>query len=160
MHVDEFRALGSELFGDELLHRDGSEARIADVLVHVGVGKFLGLDHDMESIDGVVAILCHGKVLHDIEHRQRGDALAIGGQLIDSPAAVSGRDGLDPLRLEVTKVFKRVRSTVGIKEFDHRLGHGTVIESIAAMFGNQAKGTGESGVPEKVAGVGAVGQMS
>ena len=150
-HVDEFSALGSELFGDKLLHRDGREARIADVLVHIGVGKFLGLDHDMESIDGVVAILCHGKVLHDIEHGQRGDALAIGGQLIDSPATVGGGDGLNPLGLEVAEVFQGVSSSVGIKEFDHGLGHGTVIESIAPMLGELAQGTGESGVPEEVA---------
>src|ERR1700733_4209278 len=75
----------------------------------------------------------------------------LGGQLIDSPATVGGGDGLDPLRLEVAEVFQGVSSTVGIKEFDHGLGHGTVIESIAAMLGNLAKGAGESGVSEEVA---------
>ena len=126
--LDELGALGGELFGDELLDRDGSEARIADVLIHVGVGELLGLDHDVERIDGVVAVLGHGKVLHDIEHGERGDALAVGRQFVDGPAAVGGGDGLDPLGLEVAKVFQGVRASVGVEELDHGLGHGTVVD--------------------------------
>ena len=130
----------------------GSEARIADVLVHVGVGELLGLDHHVQRIDGVVAVLRHGKVLHDVEHGERGDALAIGRQLVDGPAAVGGGDGLDPLGLEVAEVFQGMRAAVGIEELDHGLGHGPVVEGIAAMLGDLAERVGESRVPEEVAG--------
>ena len=79
VHVDELRALVGEIFGDELLDRDGREARIAVVLVHVSVGELFCLNHDVKSIDGVVAVLGHGKVLHDVEHGKRGDTLAVRG---------------------------------------------------------------------------------
>ena len=146
-----FARLSARLFGDELLDGDRREARIADVLVHVGVGEFLGLDHDVEGIDGVMAILGHAEVLHDIEHGERGDALAVGRKFIDGPATVGSGDGLDPLGLEVAEVFEGVSPTVGIEELDHRLSHGTFVESIAAMLGDLAKRAGESGVLEQVA---------
>lgn len=55
---------------------DRHEARIADVLVHVGVSEFLGFNHEVQR---VMPILGQGEVLHDIEHGERGDPLAVGG---------------------------------------------------------------------------------
>ena len=138
----------------QLLHRDRREARVADVLVHVGIGELLGLDHHVQRVGGVVAVLRHGKVLHDVEHGERGDALAVGRQLVDSPAAVGGGDGLDPLGLEVAEVFEGVRAAVGLKELDHGLGHGPVVVSVAAVRGDLAQRIGERGIFEQVAGLG------
>ena len=93
VHVDELGAFFGEVLRDHLLDGNRGEARIADVVIHVGVGELLGFDHHVQRIDGVMPVLRHGKVLHDVEHGERGDALAVGRQLVDGPAAVGGGDG-------------------------------------------------------------------
>ncbi len=128
-----------------------SEARITDVLIHVGVGKLLGLDHHLQRIDGIVAVLSHGKVLHDVEHGESGDALAVGRKLVDGPAAVGGGDGLDPLGLEVAKVFQGMRAAVGVEELDHGLGHGAVVIGVAALCGDLAERVRQSRILEEIA---------
>ena len=138
-------ALCAAVFRNHLLDGNGTEARIADVLIHVGVGQFLGLDHDVQRSDGVVAVVGHGKVFHDVEHGERGDALAVGRQLVDGPAAVGGGDGLHPLGLEVGEVFEGVRAAVGVEELDHGFGHGAVVIGIAALGGDLPRGSPSAG---------------
>ena len=107
----------------------------------------------MQRIDGVVAILGHRKVLHDVEHGERGDTLAVGRKLVDGPAAIGGGDRLDPLGLEVAKVFQRMHAAVGVEELDHRLGHRPVVERVPAMSGDLPERVRQRRIPEKIAGL-------
>ena len=120
--------------------------------MHVGVGQLLGFDHHVHCVDGVVAVLGERKVFHDVEHGERGDALAVGRQLVNGPAAIGGRHGLDPLGPEVAEVFQGMNAALGVKELDHGLGHGAVVVGIAAMRGDLPEGVRQRGVPEEVAG--------
>src|ERR1700744_3292245 len=90
-------------------------------------------------------------MLHDVEHGERCDALSIRRKLEDSPSSIGGGDRLDPLRLKVAEVFKRMDSTVCVEKFDHRLRHGSVVEGVSTMCSNLAKGIGERGIFEEIA---------
>ena len=96
--------------------RHRAESRIADVARHVGIGELLGFDHDVQRGGGVVAVILEREILHDVEHGERGDALAVGRQLVDLPAAIGGGDRLDPFGLELREVLERVGAALGLEE--------------------------------------------
>src|SRR5258708_7888145 len=88
---------------------------------------------ERSSLTGIGAVLRHGEVLHDVKHGKSGDPLAIGRKLVHGPAAVGGGDGLDPLRLEVAKIFQGMHAAVGVEELNHSLGHGAVVIGVPPM---------------------------
>ena len=68
LHIDEPGARFGEVLREHLRDRNGAEARVADVMRHVGVREFLRFDHDVQGGGGVVAVILERKVLHDVEH--------------------------------------------------------------------------------------------
>src|SRR6187402_726801 len=148
VHINQLRALLRQVFGDHSFHWYRCEAGISDILVHVRIGQFLRLDHQVERLYGVVAVLCHGKLLHNVQHRKRSDALSIGRQLVDPPTAIRRRDGIDPFGLEVTKIRRGVRTTLLLQKLDHGLRHWTVVEGVPAMFSNLPQRVSERGISE------------
>ena len=78
------------------LHGNVAELRIADVAVHVRISQLFRFDHGLQRVGGVLSPLRERKSLHDVEHLQRGDALAVRRDFVDGPAVVSGRNRLDP----------------------------------------------------------------
>src|SRR5882672_6650530 len=92
-------------------------------------------------------------MLHDVEHRERRDALSVRRKLVDSPSSIGGGDRLDPLRLKVAEVFKRMDSTVCVEKLDHRLSHRSVVESVSPMCSNLPKGVCQRRILEEIAGL-------
>jgi hypothetical protein len=94
--IDEGCAFGCVVLGEELVNWNFAEARIAHVVLDVGVGELHGFDAGVEFGGAVRAGGCGRKLLHDVEHFKRGDAVAVGRQLVDGPIAIGGGDGLNP----------------------------------------------------------------
>ena len=66
----------------------------------------------MQRLRRVVTPLSERKALHDVEHLDCGNAMTVRRQLIDRPAAILGRHGIDPFSLERGKVGKRHRAAM------------------------------------------------
>ncbi len=94
--VDKFGALRGVGFVEQAGDGNFGEARIADVAAKVSVGEFFRFDGDVVGIGGARAgisfrrsgVLAEREIFHDVEHFESGDALAIGGNFGDGPAAV------------------------------------------------------------------------
>jgi hypothetical protein len=86
--------------GDRHVH----ECRIGHVALHVGVGELLGLDHHVQRLRAMETETRERKALHQVEHHQGGDALRVGRNLVDRPAAIARRDWIDPRRRILRKV--------------------------------------------------------
>ena len=75
-----------------------AEPWIADVPQHVGVGQLLRFDHHVQRLGAVESVLAQRKLLHQVEHQQRGDALRVRRQLVDRPASIGRGDRVRPIR--------------------------------------------------------------
>ena len=90
-------------------------------------------------------------MLHDVEHGERGDALAVGRKFVDFPAAVGGGDGIDPFGLEVGEIFEGMGSALGLEELHEVFRHFALIVAVASVRGDLAERFGEGGILEHVA---------
>ena len=59
-------------------HGHLAETLVADVPEQVGIGELLGFDHRVQRARRVEAEVAHRERLHEVEHHERGDALAVG----------------------------------------------------------------------------------
>ena len=76
--IDEGRTFGRVVLREQLGNWNFAEARVAHVVLDVGVGELHGFNAGMEFGGAVRTGRCGGKALHDVEHFERGDAVAIG----------------------------------------------------------------------------------
>ena len=95
--IDERGAFGRVALGEKLGDGNFAEARIAVVGLDVGVGELHGLDAGVEFGGAVRASGGGRELLHDVEHFEGGDAVAVGRQLVDGPIAIGGVHRLNPL---------------------------------------------------------------
>ncbi len=74
----------------------------------VGIGQFFRFDHGVQraGLRGTAEVFAERKRLHDVEHFERGDALAVGRHLVDRPAAIGGGDGIDPFGGVVGEILR------------------------------------------------------
>ena len=151
LRVDQPRPRRRVLLGKKLLHRNAGEARIADVPEQVGVGELLRLDHRVQRARRVKAPLADGELLEDVEHLQRGDALAVGRQLADLPAAVGGLDGLHPLGLELRQVLGRHHAAAFAHHGHDCLRRRTLVEAVATLLRDSPERPRQVGVAERLA---------
>ena len=99
-----FARAGGVRLREQPAHGHLGEARVGHVAAQVGVGQFLRLDLVVQRVGRLRPQLRQRKRLHDVEHLERRDALAVGRQFVDLPAAVLGRDRRHPLGLELGQV--------------------------------------------------------
>jgi hypothetical protein len=86
-----------------------------------------------------------------VGHGKRGDALAVGRQFVNFPAAVCGGNGIDPFGLEVGEIFEAMGSDLGLEELDEVFRHFALIVAVASVRGDLPEGFGEGGILEHVA---------
>ena len=122
------------------------ELWIADVPDQVGVGELLCLDHHVESLRAVESPILQRVLLHDVQHHQRGNAIAVRRQLADSPAAVCRADWRYPFRLKLRQVGSGKGSADLLRELQDRLCRGAFVETITALRGNQLSDFARSGL--------------
>ena len=132
--------------------RDHREARVADVPQHVGVGQLLGLDHHVQGVRAVEAVLAEREALHQVQHHQRGDALGVRADLVDVPAAVVGLHRRDPLGLVLGQVGGGERAALLLGDRQDGLGGRPGVVAVAPALGDAAQRAGQVGVPEHLAG--------
>ena len=141
--VDQLGALRGVGFRDHALGGDLDDAGIGDVF-EVGIGELHGFDFAME-FKGTER---RGRLesFQNIEHRQRGEALAVGRNFVYAPAPVRGRDGCDPLGLESGEIVfgKEAAELAGFGE--DGIGNFAIIKGAGAAVGQDAHGLGEIGI--------------
>ena len=130
----------------------GAEPRVSDVPEHVGIRELLRLDHHVQRLRAVESILRHREPLHDAEHHERCDALCVGWQLADRPAAVGRLNGRDPFRLELEQIRRRHRVALRLREGDDRIGGGSAIKAIAPVRADPGQRRREVGITKQRAG--------
>ena len=126
--------------------RDHREARVADVAEHVGVGELLGLDHHVQRVRAVEAVLAEREALHQVQHHQGGHALGVRADLVD--ASSRGRsvcDRRDPLGLELGQVGGGERAALLLRDRQDGLGGRTVVVAVAA----RARRCGAASPPDR-----------
>ncbi len=127
------------------------ESRIADVPQHVGVGQLLRLDHHVQRVGAVEAVLAERILLHQVQHHQRGDALRVRANLVDVPAAIGRLDRRHPFRLELAEIGGGERAALLARDREDRVGGLALVEAIAAVRGDQPQRAGEVGIAEHLA---------
>ena len=96
----------------QLRHRHAPKPRIADEAQQVRVCQLLRFDHRVHRTRRRPAELGERKALHDVQHLERSDALAVGRNLVHSPPAIGGADRLHPLGTEFGEVRSRHRAAL------------------------------------------------
>ncbi len=82
---------------------------------------------------------------------QRGDALAVGRQLVQRHAAVGRPDRLDPVGSMAAEVLHREEAAVGLGEGDEGLGDLARVEGVPALLSDQTQALGQVRVAEDLA---------
>ena len=97
---------------------------------------------------GVQPGLIERKRLHDVEHFERGQALAVGRQFVDRPAAIGGGDGIDPFAGVLGKILLRERSAVALRCLHDALRDFAFVVGVAPALGDQAQRVRQIGIAE------------
>src|SRR6476646_95699 len=85
-------------------------------------------------------ILIGSKFAHYVEHLQCSHALPVRRKLIDGPAAIGGRNGLNPLRREISQVFKPHGSAEGRGSIYDGLCDLSFVKSVTTLLGDETQG--------------------
>ena len=121
------------------------------VVFEIGIGEFHSLDLLVKLGNSEWSIGRSWRHLHNIQHFKRSHALAVGRKFVNCPATVSCRDGLDPLRLEVGKIFGGHGSTERLRGAENRLCDFTFVVDIGPVIGDCAQGLPEIRIAEELA---------
>ena len=87
----------------------------------------------MQRAQGVRAELRQRKSFHDVQHFERRNALAVRRKLIDRPAAIGRRNGIDPLAFVFGEVVGGHRAAVQRRGGDNLARNLSFIEGVPAM---------------------------
>ena len=128
---------GGVLLRDQLGRGHGPEARIAEVALQVGIGQLLRLDLPVQRLGAGGRIVRQRHRLHDVEHLERGHALAVRRQFVDLPAAIVGGDRLHPFGAEFAQIGRRHDAAQAVEGAQNRLGDGAAIVGVGAAGGHQ-----------------------
>ncbi len=152
--VDALELTPPVLRRDDLPGRQMVEVGVSVPRHDVGVGELLGLDEVVQVLGRVVPHGAEVDVAEDLDHLERGDPLAVGGQLVQPVVLVVGADRLDPRRGMVLEVLHRQEAVVLVGVCDDRLGDRPLVEGVAAVVGDQPEGAGHVRVAEHLPGPG------
>ena len=104
--VDEGGALPSVHLGEHAFHGDVEEVGVGDVGLAVGEGQLFRLDHHVNGLRGVAPEPLNIELLDDVQLLEQYVAAGVWRRLEDGVAAIVGGDGVLPLTVEATQVFK------------------------------------------------------
>src|SRR5579872_403782 len=93
----------------------------------------------MQRGSGIQPRFLERKCLHDVEHFQSGQTLAIWRQFVNGPAAIGGRNRVHPFCGIFGKIFFRMRSAMPARGLYNAFGKLALVEGVAAALSDQAK---------------------
>ena len=131
--TDQRGARLGELLRLEPVNGNLRELRVGVESDHVGVRELLRLDHRVQGARRVVAVLGERKGLHDVEHLERRDALAVRRQLVDRPTVIRRRNRVDPLAVEAGHIRGGHRAAVTRERRENLLGDLALVECVASL---------------------------
>ena len=149
--IDHRRPRSRVLLVDQRRERCRREARIGRVAEHIGIGELLRFDHHVQRSRAVEPIFTQRKLLHDVEHQQRGKALRVRRQLEYLPAVVRRRDRGDPLGSELGEIRGGHRAAVRAQRVDDRAGNRSCVECRSAVGCDRAQRLRERRIREPLA---------
>ena len=152
--IDELRAFAAIVRRNHPRNRHLGKAGIGDISQHIGIGELLRLDLEVQCLDRIVSPLVDRGGAHDVEHHERCDALLVGRQFIDRPAAVVGRDRIDPFRGEVGEVVRGHGAAEPRRGRKNALRDRALVEGVAAVLGDRGERGREIGIAEDFADLG------
>jgi hypothetical protein len=112
-------------------------AHVADVLVGVGEAELHRLDLQVLAERAVDRQRAEVEMAGDAEGDQRGDALAVGRDLVQAMAPGVDADRVDPLGLERGEVARGHRAAVGRRVPGRGFGDLAAVEGGAARLGDR-----------------------
>ena len=129
-------ALGPVVFGNDAAIGDLGEARIGVVAAQVGVGELLRLHFDVPGARICEAPFAERKFLHDVEHFERRHPLAVRRQLVNRPAAISGRNRLDPFGLKLREIIGGHHAAQPVRSLENGPRDLALVKGVAALGGD------------------------
>jgi len=115
----------------------GHEALVGHPAVGVGKGQLDGLDLQVGAFHAVGPEAADVELLQHAQRHERGNALAIGRQLVHRVAGKAGVDGVDPLHLMGRQIGRADLRAVLAREGVDGLCHLAAVEGLALGRGNQ-----------------------
>jgi hypothetical protein len=106
----------------------------------------------MERVRGVVTVRSDGRLLEQVEHHQRRDALAVRREFVHRPAAVRRRQRHDPFGVVALEIRGRERAAVLPGTAGDAVGDAAAVERVSSFERQRAIGGGEVRVSEHFAG--------
>jgi hypothetical protein len=125
---------------------------IRDVTQHVRVGQLLRLDHDVQRLRALKAIVGKRVALHDVEHHQRGNPLGIRRQLVDGPSTVGRGNGINPFRFVFLEIGERHRATFLARDRHDRVSGLALVKTAGVFLRDEAQRRREARILEELAG--------
>ena len=149
--IDELAAPGGIVLRDQPFHRHLGEGRISVEFRAVLEHQLFGLDHHMKRGGALEPHRAQVESLEDVQHLQRGDALAVGREFINVVPAIISGNRLDPRRGMVLEIGLAEPAAVGAHEAVNLVRDLAAIKGIATPVGQQLIGMGERRIPEDLA---------
>ena len=136
--------------GDEPLHGLLEKGGVGVVFRAVGPGEFLGLDHGVKGLRGLEAHRLEVEAFEDVEDLQGRDALGVAGEFVHVVAAITGRDRVHPFGMVRGEIGLAQIAAVGLHEGVDLVRDLAVVETVAALFGDDVERMREAGILEYV----------
>ena len=133
----------------------GGEVGIGIEARDIGIGEPLGFDHEVQRFGASALPLRQVDILEDIDHLQRGKALAVGRQFAQLvPILVAGAGGLDPFAAVGGKILAREGAALRLQVIDDHIGQIAVVIGIAPVAGDRLERVGKVRIAEDFARLG------
>ena len=152
--VDQGEALLAVFIGEQL-RRGLGKGRVGIEARGILKGEALGFGDMMQHLGAAALPLCKVNVLENIDHLQRGEALAVGRQFAQFVAlAVMGAGDIHPLAAMRGEIGEGEGAALPLQVIDHHLCQSALVEGIAPARCNRLERLRQIGVAEHLAGPG------
>ncbi|MPM28463.1 hypothetical protein SDC9_74989 [bioreactor metagenome] len=132
LHVDELGTLAQVVAVQQLFLRlDAHVIHVGVVLVQIGQRQLHRLDLQMHRVGAVERLAPDVQLVQHAQRHQRGDALAVGRNLVDHRIAEWLRHRAHPVRLVCGQIVHRHRATIGLRMRCHLLCQFAAIKGFA-----------------------------
>ena len=134
--IDQLEAFGAIVLAEQFL-RQARKIGIGIEARDIGIGEPLGFHHVVQRFGASALPLRQVDILEDIDHLQRGKALAVGRQFAQLvPILVPGTGGLDPFAAVGGKILAREGAALRLQVIDDHIGQIAVVIGIAPVAGD------------------------
>ncbi len=138
------------IFRKEIIDGNLDLLRVGDIPVPIGEGHFLGLHHVVKVVGRLIPQGGQVVTLEEVQHEEGGQALGVGGRLVNRVAPVRGGDGVPPVGPVIQKILLRQKTADFPAEADDLPGDFPLVEHIPSFPGDLFQGRSQAWVGEDV----------